>query len=86
MKKLASSNSDRHFDALRITDSAGSWSPDSRKLAVVVFAEGDNEIAILDVASRKTERQIAVEDVGAIFILFPIVAVIVTFIVCTRHR
>ncbi|MGD8393915.1 MAG: hypothetical protein PVF43_00405 [Candidatus Eiseniibacteriota bacterium] len=31
--RLASSNSDEHFDALRFTDSDGAWSPDGRRFA-----------------------------------------------------
>ena len=64
--RLTSPNVDRHFDALSFINSAGSWSPDARKLAFVVFADGDNEIAIFDVESRNVERRIAVRGVGAI--------------------
>ena len=66
VKKLTGPSTDNHFDALSFISAAGSWSPDARKLAFVVFAQGDNEIAIFDVASRKVERRINVRDVGAI--------------------
>jgi len=55
--KLLSEDSDSHFDSLRFLDSSGTWSPDSRRFAFVVFARGDNEVAILDVGSRKIERR-----------------------------
>ncbi|HVR96814.1 MAG TPA: BamA/TamA family outer membrane protein, partial [Thermoanaerobaculia bacterium] len=64
---LVSSTSDPHFDSLRFLDSAGAWSPDSRKFAFVVFARGDNELAIVDIASRDIERRIPIENVGAIW-------------------
>jgi Tol biopolymer transport system component len=66
IKKLVSSNTDAHFDALRFTNSAGCWSPDGAKLAFVVFEDGDNRIAILDVASQKIERTINIDGLNAI--------------------
>ncbi|MGH9362210.1 MAG: TolB family protein, partial [Thermoanaerobaculia bacterium] len=65
--KLVSADADPHFDALRFLDSAGTWSPDGRKFAFVVFAKGDNEIAILDVASRKVERRIKPRGLSALW-------------------
>jgi dipeptidyl aminopeptidase/acylaminoacyl peptidase len=65
--KLVSADADPHFDALRFLDSAGTWSPDGRKFAFVVFAQGDNEIAVLDVASRKIERRIKPQGLAALW-------------------
>ena len=66
-EKLLSADADPHFDSLRFLDSAGSWSPDGRRFAFSVFAQGDNELAILDVRSRKVEKRYEVGDVGAIW-------------------
>ncbi|HYE95432.1 MAG TPA: peptidase S9 [Rubricoccaceae bacterium] len=66
LKQLQSVGTDPHIDAIRFIESAGTWSPDSRRFAYVVFAGGDNEIAILDVRSRDVEQRIAVRDIGAI--------------------
>lgn len=66
ISKLESVGSDPHFDALRFIESAGTWSPDGSRFAYVVFANGDNEIAILDVDRRNVVRRIAVREVGAI--------------------
>jgi hypothetical protein len=66
VKKLTSPNRNSHFDALSFIQSAGTWSPDGKKFAFVVYNKGDNELAILDVASAKVERQFPVEGVGAI--------------------
>ena len=61
IKTLASPTSGSHFDNLSFINSAGAWSPDSRKFAFIVFNNGDNEIHILDVASRDIERKIRTE-------------------------
>jgi Tol biopolymer transport system component len=66
-ERLVSSDSDAHFDALRFLDSAGSWSPDGAKVVFAVFARGDNELAIVDVASRRIERRLPMPGVGAIW-------------------
>jgi Tol biopolymer transport system component len=66
LQKLQDIASDGHLDALRFINSAGTWSPDGQKFAFVVFVEGDNEIAILDVGTREIERRVRVGDIGAI--------------------
>ncbi len=66
LKSLPSPAADPHMDALRFINSAGTWSPDGRRLAFVTFAEGDNEISILNVESLDVERTISVEGVSAI--------------------
>jgi hypothetical protein len=64
--KLASPGVSTHFDALSFLYSAGSWSPDAKQLAFVTYANGDNEIDLVDVRSRKVTRRIRPRDVGAI--------------------
>ena len=66
LDKLVSEATDPHFDALRFIDSSGAWSPDGRKLAFVVFARGGNQLAILDVDSRKIEKRVRVPETGAL--------------------
>lgn len=66
LEKLASADSDMHFDALSFLQSAGTWSPDNRRFAFVVFAEGENELAVANVESGDIERRIAVQGVGAL--------------------
>ena len=66
IKKLANVSTSGEFDALSFISSAGAWSPDGRKFAFIVYAEGDQHIAILDVESRDVERKIEVPNVGAI--------------------
>jgi Tol biopolymer transport system component len=66
LKKLVSADTDPHFEALRFIDSAGTWSPDGKFFAFVVFADGDNQLAILDVEDRDVVQRIATEGIGAI--------------------
>ncbi len=66
IKKLVSSNTDQHFDALRFMNSAGSWSPEGSRFAFVVFKNGDNGIAILDVERREVEKTISMKQVDQI--------------------
>ena len=66
LTKLKSVATDPHTDALRFIASAGTWSPSGEEFAFVVFAGGDNEIAIVDVSRRDVVRRLAVEGIGAI--------------------
>ncbi len=52
-----------HFNALRFLSSAGTWSPDGRRLAFVSSAKGDNQITIWNVQTQEIERSIQVEGV-----------------------
>ena len=52
-KRLTSPNRDNHFDALSFLSSAGSWSPDGKRLAFVTQVEGDHEISVYDIDQRR---------------------------------
>jgi Tol biopolymer transport system component len=56
LRRLVSATRDSHFESLRFIESAGSWSPDSRRLAFITFAKGDNFLSIVDVETRRTEH------------------------------
>jgi hypothetical protein len=64
--RLTSPNRDQHFDALSFIASAGTWSPDGTQFAFVVFADGDHQISIMDIASRRVTRRFSVTGVGAV--------------------
>ena len=59
-------NETPYIDGIRYIDSSGSWSPDSRKLAIVIFAGGDNQLAIVDVQTGNVDERIEIDGVGAI--------------------
>ncbi|HEX3584160.1 MAG TPA: peptidase S9, partial [Thermoanaerobaculia bacterium] len=65
LRRLVSATTDAHFDALRFIDSAGTWAPDSQRLAVILFEKGDNYLGIVDTHSRRVE-QIRVPGIDAI--------------------
>ena len=52
-----------HFNALRFIDSAGTWSPNGRRLAFVSYENGDNQITIWNVVKEEIERSFSVENV-----------------------
>ncbi|HYC90294.1 MAG TPA: BamA/TamA family outer membrane protein [Thermoanaerobaculia bacterium] len=56
IRKLVSSDRDSHFESLRFIESAGAWSPDSRRIAFITFSRGDNYLSFVDVESRATEH------------------------------
>lgn len=66
LTKLAAPTVGSHFDALSFLYSAGTWSPDAKQLAFVSYADGDNEINLLDVRSKKVVRRVKPKGIGAI--------------------
>jgi len=65
IRTLSSSAADPHFDALRFTDSSGAWSWDGTRLAYVVFANGDNELVLVDVEDGGVIKRVAIPGMGA---------------------
>jgi len=64
--KLAAPGVMSHFDALSFLYSAGSWSPDAKQLAFITYADGDNEINIVDVKSHRITKHFKPRDIGAV--------------------
>ena len=64
--QLTTPNSDEHFGSLSFISSSGSWSPDATQLAYVTIANGNNEIAIFDVARGHAVRRFALPGIGAV--------------------
>ena len=57
IKKLSTRTRNSHLDALDAFESAGTWSPDSKQYAFVIYSNGKNKIAIADM-----DRARAVDD------------------------
>jgi len=51
IRKLTSKISNTHIDEFNFIESAGAWSPDSKKFAFSVFNKGINRMVVVDVAS-----------------------------------
>ncbi|HEY4304757.1 MAG TPA: hypothetical protein VGM82_09840 [Gemmatimonadaceae bacterium] len=66
IKKLGGPSSDSHFDAISWTQSAGDWSPDSKEFAFIVYAEGKNEIAILNTKTTNVDKRFKLPGIGAV--------------------
>ncbi|HEX6574859.1 MAG TPA: LpqB family beta-propeller domain-containing protein, partial [Gemmatimonadaceae bacterium] len=66
VKKLANVSTSTEFDALSFISSAGTWSPDGKRFAFVVYAKGDQELAVLDINSHDIVQKIPVPGVGAV--------------------
>lgn len=64
--ELDRASTTRHFNALRFIGSAGSWSPEGRRLAFVSSDQGDNQITIWNVQDEEIKRTIQVKGVTAL--------------------
>nr|WP_299415801.1 tolB protein precursor [uncultured Emticicia sp.] len=50
-RKIESSSFGSHVDAYSFLETAGTWSPDGKKLAMVIQSKGRNKISIIDIAN-----------------------------------
>jgi Tol biopolymer transport system component len=66
IRKLSSANSDPHIEALRYIDSSGTWSPDSEQFAYVAFANGDNQLVIVNSDNGRVAERITFDGIGAL--------------------
>jgi Tol biopolymer transport system component len=66
IKKLGGPSSDPHFDAISFINSAGDWSPDASKFAFIVYAEGNNQVAILNAQTTNVERRLKLPGIGSV--------------------
>ena len=67
IRKLTESAADPHFESLQFLASAGSWDPESRRLAVGTIRSGKPVIAIFDTFNGDIVRQIEFNEIGEIF-------------------
>ena len=65
-RKVTSSERNFHFDAISFVNAAGAWSPDGKRLAIIAYDKGDNEIVILNAENGKIENELHWDDIGAI--------------------
>jgi WD40 repeat protein len=67
LRTLHSASHDPHMDALRFIDSSGAWSPDGSTVAIVAFAQGRNEVILLDAERGNVQRRISFpEEIGEV--------------------
>ncbi len=65
MKKISSKAMTNHIDAIDAFESAGTWSPDSKFFAYIIFKNGKNQLALVDVQKKKVAEIIDVPDLQA---------------------
>jgi Tol biopolymer transport system component len=54
IRKLSSQVSNSHIDDFNFLESAGTWSPDSKKFAFSIFSKGKNQLMIIDIKNGRT--------------------------------
>jgi Tol biopolymer transport system component len=57
IKKLSSMVRNNEIDDFNFIESSGTWSPDGKKFAFVVFSKGKNKLAILNVAKGTISKE-----------------------------
>ncbi len=65
IRKLHIRANDGHIDAADVYESTGSWSPDSKRIAFVVYEKGNNALLIVNVLTGKIEREIFIPGLDA---------------------
>jgi hypothetical protein len=64
IKKLSSVSRNGEIDDFSFIESGGTWSPDSKKYAFVVYSEGRNKLSIVDIGKKKMEL-ISIKEVAS---------------------
>ncbi len=66
-RKLTSTATNPHFSSLQFIYSAGAWDNASRRLAIATVVSGRPTLAIFDVESGRSERELPISTVDEIF-------------------
>jgi hypothetical protein len=59
IKRLTSKTANSHVDEFNFIESAGAWSPDSKKFAFSVFSKGRNRMLVVDVPNGKVLNDVS---------------------------
>jgi WD40 repeat protein len=65
IKKLTTRTRGSHLDALDAFESAGTWSPDSKQYAFVIYSKGKNKLAIADIAKARVVDDFFIPNIPA---------------------
>lgn len=63
IRKVSKITRHHEIDDFSFIESGGTWSPDCRKYAFVIFSQGRNKIAIIDVLRGRIETEISIDGV-----------------------
>ena len=67
VRKLVSTAADPHFQSLQFLQSAGTWNPTGRQLAVAAVRSGHPVLALIDTTNGHIDREIPFDSLGEIF-------------------
>ena len=65
IRKITSTTRDGHLDDINYIESAGTWSPDSKRIAFTAVRKGQNVLVIKDIESGKTVEEFEIKGVPA---------------------
>jgi len=63
IKRLASVVNSNSIDDFDFVESAGTWSPDGKKFAIVIFKKGVNKLALIDVERGRITKRLTIPGV-----------------------
>ena len=65
-RKISTRSRDSHLDNLDGFNSAGTWSPDSKKYAFIIYSNGKNKIVITNIEKNKVVDEFFIDDLPSI--------------------
>ncbi len=63
IKKLSTRTRNSHLDALDAFESSGTWSPDSKKYAFIIYSKGKNKLAIADIEKNRVTDEFFIPNI-----------------------
>ncbi len=66
IRRLKTETSNAHGNALRLIESAATWSPDSKNLAFVSYEAGKHYINIVEASKGNTKEKISIENIQSL--------------------
>ncbi|MEO6167973.1 MAG: hypothetical protein ABIO46_13550, partial [Chitinophagales bacterium] len=66
IRKLKTETSDAHGNALRLMESAATWSPDSRNMAFISYEAGKHYLNIVQASNGKTKEKMLIEELQSL--------------------
>lgn len=63
VRRISNNFQRSHIDEISFLESAGTWSPDSRQFASIIFSKGRTNLLVVDVQTGRTVQEIAIPGV-----------------------
>ncbi|MBW6499915.1 MAG: hypothetical protein K0B05_00845 [Bacteroidales bacterium] len=67
IRKLSSVVRNTDIDDFSFIESAGTWSPDSRRFAFVIFTKGKNKLAVVDLDRPRRMKETEIKGINALY-------------------